>query len=45
MGKKYREGSPSVCQTVWIQIDRRSVGPDLGPTRLQRLSADRKNLH
>ena len=30
------------CQMVWIQIrtDVHSVGPDLGPNILQRLSAD-----
>ena len=38
--RKIVAGIPSKCQTVWIQIRRHSVGSDLGPNCLQRLSAD-----
>ena len=37
--KKY-PGTPSYCQTVWIQFKAGNfVGPDLGPNLLQSLSA------
>ena len=38
-------GTLPECQTVWIQIMTDSVGPDLGPNCLQRLSADDKSRH
>ena len=38
---KNLSGTPSECQTVWIQIRHDGNGvPDLGPNCLQRLSAD-----
>ena len=37
--KNNRSGTISECQTIWV----RSVGPDLGPNSLQRLSADDKS--
>ena len=38
---KILSGIKSECQTVWTQIRPDDfVGPDLGPNRLQKLSAD-----
>ena len=42
--RKIISGTLSECQMVWIQIRTgRSVGPDLGPNCLQRLSAEDKS--
>ena len=40
---KNRSGPLSERQTVWIQIRTDTVGCDLGPNCLQRLSADDKS--
>ena len=43
--KNILSGTLSVSNDLDLALDRHSVGPDLGPNRLQRLSVDDKSCH